>query len=52
MELITLCGIAIVFFCVWIELEPVFRRVANAVSRVRARNTAKPLFHEHKSGLA
>jgi len=52
MELITLCGVAIVLFCVWIELEPVVRRVTNAVSRIRSRNTVKPLFHEHKSGLA
>lgn len=52
MELITLCGVAIVVFCIWIELEPVVRRVVNVVSRVRSRSTAKPMFHEHKSGLA
>ncbi len=52
MELITLCGVAIVVFCIWIELEPVYRRVVSAVNRVRSRNTVKPLFHEHKSGLA
>jgi hypothetical protein len=52
MELITLCGLAIVFFGFWIELEPIVRRILNSVSRIRVRGTAKPLIHGHKSGLA
>ena len=52
MELITLCGVVVVLYCFWIELEPIVRRVASAVSHNRSRHTVKPLFHEHKSGLA
>ena len=52
MELITLCVAAIVVFGIWVELEPVVKSFVSAVSRIRTRNSVRPMLREHKSGLA